>query len=103
MRRFIDRELDKWKESKRRKPLVLRGVRQVGKTYSVKQFGQNSFDNMNLVDLERNPGWHRVFDGNLDPRRICADLEILLKQKILRNSSPQSRRGRGGLSFFAFR
>lgn len=83
MRRFIDRALDKWKESKRRKPLVLRGVRQVGKTYSVKQFGQNSFDNMALVDLERNPGWHRVFNGNLDPRRICADLEILLKQKIL--------------------
>ncbi|NQU03416.1 MAG: ATP-binding protein [Syntrophaceae bacterium] len=83
MRRFIDRELDKWKESKRRKPLVLRGARQVGKTYSAKQFGQNSFDNMALVDLERNPGWHRVFDGNLDPRRICADLEILLKQKIL--------------------
>ncbi|MBW2020493.1 MAG: AAA family ATPase, partial [Deltaproteobacteria bacterium] len=58
MRRFIDRELNEWKESRRRKPLVLRGVRQVGKTYSVKQFGQNSFDTMALVDLERNPGWH---------------------------------------------
>jgi predicted AAA+ superfamily ATPase len=83
MKRFIDRELAKWKESKRRKPLILRGVRQVGKTYSAKQFGQNFFDTMAIVDLERNPGWHRVFEGNLDPRRICADLEILLKQKIV--------------------
>ena len=83
MKRYIDQELAKWKESKRRKPLILRGVRQVGKTYSAKQFGQNFFDTMALVDLERNPGWHRVFEGNLDPRHICADLEILLKQKIV--------------------
>jgi len=46
MRRFIDRELKKWKESKRRKSLVLRGARQVGKTYSLKEFGKNNFDNL---------------------------------------------------------
>lgn len=83
MKRFIDQELKRWKESKRRKPLILRGARQVGKTYSVKQFGEKYFDNVALVDLERNPEWHRVFDGDLNAKRICADLEILLKQKIL--------------------
>lgn len=83
MKRLIDRHLKKWKESKRRKPLVVRGARQVGKTYSLKQFGQNDFASVALVDLERNPGWHRVFEGNLDARLICADLEILLKQKIV--------------------
>jgi len=83
MKRFIDQELIKWKESRRRKPLLLRGTRQVGKTFSLKQFGESYFDNVALVDLERNSGWHRVFDGDLNVKRICADLEILLKQKIV--------------------
>jgi predicted AAA+ superfamily ATPase len=83
MKRFIDNELKRWKENKRRKPLILRGARQVGKTYSLMQFGQNYFDSVALVDMERNPDWHRVFNGNLQAKRICADLEILLKQKII--------------------
>ena len=83
MKRFIDQELRKWKEAKRRKPLIVRGARQVGKTYSVKRFGQDCFDAVAVVNLERNPDWHRVFDGNLHPKRICADLEIVLQQKIL--------------------
>ena len=87
MKRFIDPELKRWKENKRRKPLILRGARQVGKTYSVKQFGEKYFDNVALVDLERNPDWHRVFAGDLNARRIRADLEILLRQKILPGKS----------------
>ncbi|MFH1674816.1 MAG: AAA family ATPase [Pseudomonadota bacterium] len=82
MKRFIEQELRRWKESKRRKPLILRGARQVGKTYSVKEFGQRHFDDIALVNLERNPDWHHVFTGDLNAQRICADLEILLKQKI---------------------
>ncbi|CAN2041397.1 ATP-binding protein [Candidatus Magnetomoraceae bacterium gMMP-15] len=82
MKRFIDQELIKWKKSKRRKPLIIRGARQVGKTYSIKEFAQNSFNNLALVDLERNPDWHRVFNENLNAIRICTDLEILLQQKI---------------------
>jgi hypothetical protein len=83
MKRFIDRELKQWKESNRRKPLILRGARQVGKTYSLKDFGKNCFDNIAVADLERNPAWHRIFEGDLSAKRICADLEILLKQKII--------------------
>ena len=83
MKRFIDQELRKWKEARRRKPLIVRGARQVGKTYSVRQFGKSCFDTLAVVNLERNPDWHRVFDSNLHPKRICADLEILLQQKIV--------------------
>ncbi|MFA7404916.1 MAG: AAA family ATPase [Pelobacteraceae bacterium] len=82
MRRFIDDELRKWKEGKRRKPLILRGARQVGKTWSLKAFGASQFENMALVDLERNAALRRVFDGDLSARRICADLELFLGQKI---------------------
>lgn len=82
MKRFIDQKLIKWVNSKRRKPLILRGARQVGKTYSLKRFGEKYFENLALLDLERNPNWHRIFEGDLDVSRIRADLEILLNQKI---------------------
>ena len=83
MKRFIDQELRKWKEARRRKPLIVRGARQVGKTYSVRQFGKNCFDALAVVNLERNPDWHRIFEGYLHPKRICADLEIVLQKKIV--------------------
>jgi predicted AAA+ superfamily ATPase len=82
MRRLIDDELLKWKNGTRRKPLILRGARQVGKTWSLKAFGASQFENLALVDLERNPALRRVFDGDLSARRICADLELFLGQKI---------------------
>jgi len=82
MKRFIESDLIKWKESKRRKPLLLRGARQVGKTYSLKSFGKSHFDAVALVDLERNPTLHRIFQGDLSAKRICADLEVFLGQKL---------------------
>ncbi len=82
MKRFIDQKLVKWMNSKRRKPLILRGARQVGKTYSLKRFGEQYFENLALLNLERNPNWHRIFEGDLDVSRIRADLEILLNRKI---------------------
>ena len=82
MRRFIDNDLKKWKDGPRRKPLILRGARQVGKTWSLKAFGNSQFESLALVDLERNPALRRVFEGDLSARRICADLELFLGQKI---------------------
>ena len=63
MKRFIDQGLRKWKKARRRKPLIVRGARQVGKTYSVRQFGKDCFDALAIVNLERNPDWHRIFEG----------------------------------------
>jgi len=82
MLRFIDEELKLWKDGARRKPLILRGARQVGKTWSLKEFGKNHFESIALVDLERNPALRKLFDGELGAARICADLEVLLRQKI---------------------
>ena len=82
MRRFIDDQLEQWQSSIRRKPLILRGARQVGKTWSLKEFGKKCFESVALVDLERNPSMRRLFDSDLNPARICADLEVLLRQKI---------------------
>jgi hypothetical protein len=82
MRRFIDDQLQQWQDNTRRKPLILRGARQVGKTWSLKEFGKNCFESVALVDLERNPSLRKLFDGDLNAVRICADLEVLLRQKI---------------------
>jgi len=83
VKRFIDQDLEQWKNSRRRKPLILRGARQVGKTYSIRRFGETRFDTFVLVDLERNPAWHKVFEGNLQARKICSEFEVLLNQKII--------------------
>jgi uncharacterized protein len=82
MLRFIDNDLQIWKDGTRRKPLILRGARQVGKTWSLKEFGKNHFESIALVDLERNPSLRKLFDSELGAARICSDLEVLLKQKI---------------------
>jgi len=58
------------------------GARQVGKTFSVRQFGQTHFYNLAAIDLERNRNLHTVFSGDSDPKRILAELEIFLDVKI---------------------
>ena len=79
MDRLFVRKLDDWKISPNRKPLIVRGARQVGKTYTIKQFGGNSFQGkVHVVDFEKHPDWHGIFEKNLDPFRIVSELEILL-------------------------
>ena len=81
-RKFIT-SLEEWKTSPRRKPLIVRGARQVGKTYTIKQFGKNNFQGTtHVIDFEKHPDWSGVFDKNLEPKRITSELEILLNAKI---------------------
>lgn len=54
MKRFIDHELQNWAKQKNFKPLLLRGARQVGKTYAVRELGKQ-FDNFVEINLEINP------------------------------------------------
>lgn len=83
MKRLIESKLLDWKNSKRRKPLIVRGARQVGKTYSIDKFGREFFDNLVSIDLEKNRDWHGIFLGNLNPERIISELEIFLNIKII--------------------
>ncbi len=82
MKRWIERQLLEWKDSKRRKPLILRGARQVGKTWSVKKLGADHFENTVHMDLEKNRQFHSLFEGDLDPKIIVQNIEVLLKTKI---------------------
>ena len=83
MERIFSKRLDDWKVSSNRKPLIVRGARQVGKTYTIKQFGSKSFPGkVHVVDFEKHPEWHDIFKKNLDPVRIISELEIVLNTKI---------------------
>ena len=83
MRRFITDELLAWKDQKRRKPLIIRGARQVGKTWAVRDFAQHHVEGaLHVVDLEQHPGWRRIFDDDLVPARLLAELEIQLNARI---------------------
>ena len=82
MKRNIYSELIKWKENPAHKPLVLLGARQVGKTYIVKEFGTNEFENMVYVNCHNNTFVTNLFsDFNIE--RIIYQLEQAYEQKIV--------------------
>ena len=83
MKRSITKRLLSWKNQENRKPLIIRGARQVGKSYSVIDFGKNHFEGtVHIIDLEQHPDWHHIFKTNLDALRIVSELEILLNTRI---------------------
>ena len=84
MRRSVTDRLVAWKNSPRRKPLILRGARQVGKTWSILDFARRHFDGVvHVVDLEQHLDWHRIFQGDLTASRVLSELEILLNARIV--------------------
>jgi predicted AAA+ superfamily ATPase len=73
MKRAIDNHLLDWKNEPKRKPLIIRGARQVGKTFSVRQFG-GTFDHFLEVNFEKDRRIASLFAGSLEPKQICEKL-----------------------------
>lgn len=76
-------ELLEWKDSPDRKPLLLEGVRQCGKTFLLKEFGRKEFDSMVYVNFERVSSVGALFEGDLDPEAIVRNLEIVQGRRIV--------------------
>lgn len=76
MKRSAEKQVMEWKNSSRRKPLIIRGARQVGKTWLVENFLANQFDGFVKIDLEKRRDIHTYFEGNLDPKIILNYLEL---------------------------
>lgn len=76
MKRDIYQELLAWKHSELRKPLVLRGARQVGKTYILKEFAKNEYDNYVYLNFEDDPTLDTFFSQRLDKDKIIRNLSI---------------------------
>ena len=85
MKRKAMDELIAWKNNKNRKPLLLYGARQVGKTYLVKEFGK-SFDDMIYVNFETNEIINSIINENIEPNNIIKQLEIFFNKKITENT-----------------
>jgi predicted AAA+ superfamily ATPase len=83
MKRLIESILFDWKNSSRRKPLIVRGARQVGKTYTISGFGKSNFKNYTIIDFERNPEFRKIFEYDLQPIRIIDELELATGQRII--------------------
>lgn len=82
MYRIAIENLLKWKDSKRRKPLIIEGARQVGKTWLMKEFGKRCYSDTVYINFDSNSRMAELFASDLDISRIITGLEIYTGQKI---------------------
>lgn len=82
MYRIAIEKLYKWKESKRRKPLIIEGARQVGKTWLMKEFGSKAYVNTVYINFDSNSRMAELFSSDLDIDRIILGLAIFVGHKI---------------------
>ncbi len=82
MERYLMTELAAWKQSARRKPLILNGARQVGKTWLLKEFGKTYFENVAYVSLDSNEAARAVFEGDFNTARIIDSLALLTGTRV---------------------
>ena len=83
MEREIIKELINWKKSQNRKPLIVHGARQVGKTYIIKKFGKEHYENLIYVNFETNQEISSQISENIDAKYIINKLELFYGEKIL--------------------
>ena len=82
MQRFIMDKLIEWKNSKYRKPLILKGVRQVGKTWILKEFGKLYYENVAYFNFDENIEYRQFFEITKDVKRILQNLMLISGEKI---------------------
>ena len=82
MQRLLMNDLIKWKDKKNRLPLIVKGARQVGKTWLLNEFGKTSFNDVLSINFENAPGLKEAFDGDISPQRIIDLLGALHGKRI---------------------
>ncbi len=83
MKRLIMEQLVKWKKSPYRKPLILKGVRQVGKTWILKEFGRQYYESTAYFNFDENEEYRQFFETTKDVKRILQNLILASGQKIM--------------------
>jgi hypothetical protein len=82
MKRFALDNLIKWKADEKKKPLIIRGARQVGKTWLMKEFGNRYYENTIYIGFDNNPAMKELFSRDLNVARIIKGIEMAWKTKI---------------------
>ena len=83
MERFITKNLINWKNSKYRKPLILKGARQVGKTYIVKKFAESNYDGLAYFNFDHDESLKSLFVNSKEPKRILEQLAFIYGKAII--------------------
>ena len=83
MYREITSNLQEWKENPRKKPLLLTGVRQCGKTYIIREFAEKNFDNLVHINFEESENLSAIFEYDFDVDRILKEIERAVSQQII--------------------
>lgn len=83
MYRNIIKQLEEWKNKKHRKPLILAGARQVGKTYILNEFGKSSFSNVAYINCDDNELAKDLFLQDYDMQRIILAIGVITRQSII--------------------
>ncbi len=87
MYRKIMDYLEEWKKSEHRKPLILQGARQVGKTYSILEFGRINYENVAYFNFETNPRLNETFAENISPDYLIPILSHIAGQTIVKEKT----------------
>ncbi|MDR0850148.1 MAG: ATP-binding protein [Christensenellaceae bacterium] len=87
MKRLIETKLQNWKNEKNRKPLILDGARQIGKTHSMIEFGREHYTNYVYFNFEGNDKLQNIFEGDLDALRILRELIATSGKTISKDST----------------
>jgi hypothetical protein len=82
MERKIEKKLLEWKNQTSRKPLIVQGARQVGKTFTILNFGKANYKNVVYLNFESQPDLSPIFERNLDPARIIRELSVFSDNSI---------------------
>jgi len=83
MKRLLSTQLLRWRDSPVRKPLLLQGARQVGKSYLLEQFGKYEFPKFFRFNFEQTPQVAKIFKADLVPERIIRELSLVAGKTII--------------------
>ena len=86
MKRLILDDLRKWRNAKRRKPLIIKGARQVGKTWVLKEFGKEFPDGFAYFNFDKEEEYKQFFETTKDVNRILKNLALASGQKITKDT-----------------
>jgi predicted AAA+ superfamily ATPase len=108
MYRKVENKFEEWRKSLNRLPLIVQGARQVGKTYSVVEFGKKNYGNILYINFESNNELHKVFERDLNPVRIIRELSAMTGENVNEQSTllffdevPSCSRALTSLKYFA--
>lgn len=83
MKRSVEKELLEWRNNPNRKPLLVRGARQIGKTFIIEKFGRECFESIVIINFEEMKDFKTTFEQNLTPSLILRDLSTRLNTPII--------------------